>query len=42
MGPAAKAVGTYQSDSLLVMREWAKANNDTLVRYIKAYVQGRR
>ncbi len=42
MGPATKAVGPYQSDSLLVMRSWAKANSDTLVRYIKAYVQGRR
>jgi ABC-type nitrate/sulfonate/bicarbonate transport system substrate-binding protein len=24
------------------MRDWAKANSDTLVRYIRAYVEGRR
>ncbi len=42
VGSAARAVGSYQSDSLLVMREWAKNNSDTLVRYIRGYVQGRR
>ena len=42
MGSAAKAVGAYQSDGAFVMREWAKANSDALVRYIKAYVEGRR
>jgi ABC-type nitrate/sulfonate/bicarbonate transport system substrate-binding protein len=42
MGSAAKAVGTYQSDGAFVLREWAKANSDTLTRYIKAYVEGRR
>jgi ABC-type nitrate/sulfonate/bicarbonate transport system substrate-binding protein len=42
MGAAAKAVGAYQSDGAFVMRDWAKANSDTLVRYIRAYVEGRR
>jgi ABC-type nitrate/sulfonate/bicarbonate transport system substrate-binding protein len=42
MGSAAKAVGSYQSDGAFVLREWAKANSDTLTRYIKAYVEGRR
>ena len=42
MGSAARAIGAYQSDSLLVMRDWGRANSDALVRYIKAYVEGRR
>ena len=42
MGAAAKAIGSYQSDGAFVMREWAKANGDTLVRYIRAYLEGRR
>jgi ABC-type nitrate/sulfonate/bicarbonate transport system substrate-binding protein len=42
MGTATKAVGPYQSDGAFVMREWAKANSDALVRYISAYVEGRR
>jgi ABC-type nitrate/sulfonate/bicarbonate transport system substrate-binding protein len=42
MGSAAKAIGAYQSDGAFVMREWAKSNGDTVVRYIKAYVEGRR
>src|SRR5712671_310312 len=42
MGAAANAVGSYQSDGAFVMRAWAKANSDTLVRYISAYVEGRR
>lgn len=42
LGSAAKAVGAYQSDGAFVMRAWAKANGDTLVRYIQAYVEGRR
>ena len=42
MGAAAKAVGSYQSDGAFVMRAWANANSDTLVRYLRAYVEGRR
>ena len=41
MGAAAKAIGAYQSDGAFVMREWAKANSDTLVRYISACIEGR-
>jgi len=42
MGPAAKAIGAYQAGGAFVMRDWAKANIDTLVRYISAYVEGTR
>jgi ABC-type nitrate/sulfonate/bicarbonate transport system substrate-binding protein len=42
MGAAAKAIGAYQSDGAFVMRAWAKANGDVLVRYIRAYIEGRR
>ena len=40
MGAAAKAIGAYQAGGAFVMRDWAKANSDTLVRYISAYVEG--
>src|ERR1700730_13358454 len=42
LGAAAKAIGAYQSDGAFVMRPWANANSDALVRYIQAYVEGRR
>jgi len=42
MGAAARSMGAYQSDCAIVMRDWAKGNSDTLVRYIKATVEGRR
>src|SRR5262245_51167351 len=42
MGPAAAAIGAYQAGGAFVMREWAKANSDTLVRYIAALVEGNR
>lgn len=42
MGPATRLIGAYQSDCAIVMRDWAKANSDTLVRYIRAVVEGRR
>jgi ABC-type nitrate/sulfonate/bicarbonate transport system substrate-binding protein len=42
MGAAAKAIGAYQSDGAFVMRAWANANSDTLIRYIQAFVEGRR
>jgi ABC-type nitrate/sulfonate/bicarbonate transport system substrate-binding protein len=42
MGAAAKAIGSYQSDGAFAMREWANANSDTVVRYIQAYIEGRR
>lgn len=42
LGPAHQSIGAYQSDCVAVMRDWAKANSDTLIRYIKAIVEGRR
>jgi ABC-type nitrate/sulfonate/bicarbonate transport system substrate-binding protein len=42
MGATAKAIGAYQSDGVVVMRDWAKANGDVLVRYISALIEGRR
>ncbi len=42
LGPATKAVGAYQAGSVVVMREWAKANADTVVRYLQAVIEGRR
>jgi ABC-type nitrate/sulfonate/bicarbonate transport system substrate-binding protein len=42
MGPAYQSIGAYQSDCVAVMRDWAKGNRDTLIRYIKAVVEGRR
>jgi ABC-type nitrate/sulfonate/bicarbonate transport system substrate-binding protein len=42
LGSAYAAVGPYQSDSTVVMRDWAASHRSTLVRYIKAAVEGRR
>ena len=42
MGPTARAIGAYQSDGAFVMRAWARANGDVIVRYIRALVEGRR
>ena len=40
MGTAAAALGAYQVTSAFVLRPWAKANSDTLVKYIQAYIEG--
>ena len=40
MGSAIRAVGPYQATGGFVMRTWAKANEDTLVKYLQAYVEG--
>jgi ABC-type nitrate/sulfonate/bicarbonate transport system substrate-binding protein len=40
MGSAVKAIGPYQATGGFVMRAWAKANEDTLVKYLQAYVEG--
>jgi ABC-type nitrate/sulfonate/bicarbonate transport system substrate-binding protein len=40
MGSAIKAVGPYQATGGFVMRAWAKQNEDTLVKYLQAYVEG--
>jgi ABC-type nitrate/sulfonate/bicarbonate transport system substrate-binding protein len=42
MGSAAAAIGAYQAAGDFVLRSWAQANSDTLVRYIRATVDGRR
>lgn len=42
MGSAYRSVGAYQSDSAVATRQWAAANRDSLVSYIKAVVEGRR
>jgi ABC-type nitrate/sulfonate/bicarbonate transport system substrate-binding protein len=40
MGTAAAALGAYQGTSAFVLRPWARANSDTLVKYIQAYIEG--
>jgi ABC-type nitrate/sulfonate/bicarbonate transport system substrate-binding protein len=42
LGSATKGVGAYQSGCIVVLRPWAKANGDVLVRYLKAIVGGYR
>jgi ABC-type nitrate/sulfonate/bicarbonate transport system substrate-binding protein len=39
LGSAVKAIGPYQATGGFVMRTWAKANEDTLVKYLQAYVE---
>ncbi|HET9687815.1 MAG TPA: hypothetical protein VFP79_11635, partial [Pseudolabrys sp.] len=35
-------LGAYQGTSAFVLRAWGKANADTLVKYLEAYVEGLR
>ncbi|HEY6754947.1 MAG TPA: ABC transporter substrate-binding protein [Pseudolabrys sp.] len=42
MDTAAAALGAYQGTSAFVLRAWGKANADTLVKYLEAYVEGLR
>ena len=42
LGSATASIGPYQAGSVVVMRDWAKTNNDVLVRYLKAIILGRR
>ena len=42
MGSAVKAIGPYQATGAFVLRSWGQANEDTLVRYLQAYVEGLR
>src|SRR5262249_28901959 len=42
MGTAAAALGAYQGTSAFVLREWGKKNTDVVVKYIEAYIEGRR
>jgi ABC-type nitrate/sulfonate/bicarbonate transport system substrate-binding protein len=39
-GSAVSVVGPYQSDAGWVLRSWGKANEDVLVRYIQANIEG--
>ena len=40
MGTTTAALGAYQGSSAFVLREWGKANADTVVNYIQAYIEG--
>jgi ABC-type nitrate/sulfonate/bicarbonate transport system substrate-binding protein len=40
MGRAADLLGAYQATGTFVMRDWAKANGDTLERYIAGFIEG--
>jgi ABC-type nitrate/sulfonate/bicarbonate transport system substrate-binding protein len=40
MGTAAAALGAYQGTSAFVLRPWAQANSEALVKYIQAYIEG--
>jgi ABC-type nitrate/sulfonate/bicarbonate transport system substrate-binding protein len=42
MGTTAAALGAYQGTTAFVLREWGKANEDTLVKYLQAYIEGLR
>ena len=42
LGSATRPIGAYQAGSVVVMREWAKANSDPLVRYMRAIIEGER
>jgi ABC-type nitrate/sulfonate/bicarbonate transport system substrate-binding protein len=42
MGTVAAALGAYQGSSAFVLRSWASANADTLVKYVQAYIEGLR
>jgi ABC-type nitrate/sulfonate/bicarbonate transport system substrate-binding protein len=39
-GLATSMLGPYQGSAGWVMRDWAKANSDTLIKYLQAYVEG--
>jgi len=40
MGRAADLLGAYQATGTFVLRSWAKANGDTLERYIAGFIEG--
>lgn len=42
LGEAIKVIGPYQAFSGFVLRPWASANADTLVRYLTAIIEGQR
>jgi len=40
MGSTVSMMGPYQGPAGYTLRAWAKANSDTLVRYLQAYIEG--
>jgi ABC-type nitrate/sulfonate/bicarbonate transport system substrate-binding protein len=42
LGMAVQAIGPYQGSGAFATRSWARANEDTVVRYIQAYLEGLR
>src|SRR4029077_8642862 len=42
MGPVMKVIGPYQATAAFTLRAWAKANPDTVVKYLQAYIEGLR
>jgi ABC-type nitrate/sulfonate/bicarbonate transport system substrate-binding protein len=42
LGTTQALIGPYQGQGTFVMRRWAAANRDLLIRYLAAYVQGQR
>ena len=40
MGSTVSMMGPYQGPAGYTLRSWAQANNDTLVRYLQAYIEG--
>jgi len=42
LGAAVDVTGPYQSGAAWVLRSWGKANADTMVNYLQAYVEGLR
>jgi ABC-type nitrate/sulfonate/bicarbonate transport system substrate-binding protein len=41
-GEVVQTIGPYQATAAWVMKPWAQANEDVLVRYIQAYIEGLR
>lgn len=42
MGPAVQSIGSYQATAGWIRRDWGKANEAVVIRYIQAYVEGLR
>jgi ABC-type nitrate/sulfonate/bicarbonate transport system substrate-binding protein len=42
LGTAQALIGPYQGQGIFVLKRWAAANRDLLVRYLSAYIQGQR
>jgi ABC-type nitrate/sulfonate/bicarbonate transport system substrate-binding protein len=42
LGPVAQFIGPHQATAGFVLRAWAQANPDTLVKYLHAYIEGLR